>query len=200
MERRLNDVDWSPGDTFLDGSLVAGEAVGDEGDVDGEEAAVPPPGTVAVREKDKIIKHLESEVEQQVSEKIEIIFPMCLLLTRLQSSIFLIPASTPFGGRQAGGGQGCPNQGLGHEQAQGAGGAEPTPQGPERPRQRSDGAAEKAAGATPGHEYLSQKQQTRGRRNQTKLSLYRHCTCIRTYLYSTVTTGTHFQTSLSESK
>ena len=44
----------------------------------------------------------------------------------------LFPAPAETRRRQAGGGQGRPDQGLGDEQAEGAGGAEPAPEGAER--------------------------------------------------------------------
>ena len=42
-------------------------------------------------------------------------------------------ATAETGWRQAGGGEGSSDQGLGDQQAEGAGGAEPAPEGAERP-------------------------------------------------------------------
>ena len=65
--------------------------------------------------------------------------------------LMLFSAKAPAGRRQTGRGQGRPHKGLGHQQAEGVGGAEPAPQGPERPRQRPDEPAQAEAGAAAGH-------------------------------------------------
>ena len=70
------------------------------------------------------------------------------------------------GWRQAGGGQGSSDQGLGDQQTEGAGGTEPAPEGAECPLQWADGPAEEQAGAAAGTgpDLLQDQQQERERR------------------------------------
>lgn len=72
MERRINDGDWSSGEAALTTSATEDHVLSR---VDGAEGQQETAGEDVVREidppiqeKDQIIKHLESEVEQQVKK------------------------------------------------------------------------------------------------------------------------------------